>query len=949
MAAISALLLVLSTTCSVRALTRVFRVPEGPSPARIGDIANTDNLTSVAGCAQLSSLRYSLISQEDGHHLLFKVNETTGDFATVVALDRENITACAFLSECPLHVSVAVQSAIGTCFQKVSVVVILIDVNDNAPQFAQPIVRRELYENAPVGSEMSLPLAHDRDANTVFQIHSYSLSPSSSPFSLVYTRLQDGSVSLMLRLSAILDRETTSEYSLHVTAFDGGRPPRSGDVLVIVAVQDINDNAPHFTEDEYQVSVPENSKIGSTVFFLSATDLDFDQNGVIAYDFANPKQEAVTKHFLVDPKAGSITIKGSLENEGGNVFNFSVLVTDGGNPVLSSEARVVISVLDTGNNRPQIIIQLLFSESGSATVSESAVVGRVVALVTARDSDPGDNGKVHCSSKDVNFRLVLHESEYKVVVAMPLDREQIALHKVTIICQDGGTPPLKSSKLLLVKVLDSNDNSPQFLQPQYIMYAQENNNNVPVFIGQVSANDNDAGQNAEISYTIPESMNNTVIIEETSGKVFVNKTLDREHIAQYTIHVVASDHGSPPRTGQSLIILKVNDQNDNSPGFLNVSYAFYIKENVSPDSFVGLFVAKDEDEGINGEVSYYLKIVSETDSFPFRLLPNGSLVSAGSLDYEQKDMYHFEVFASDHGIPTHSASASVTVFVLDENDHRPRITFPTIDNNSVSVSHTAGAGTRIAVIQGHDADTGVNGQLLYSISVNNTSDLFLVDADAGVISLKRTLLSSEITTYELLITVSDRGTPALSAQAVLVVVVSFDDQLSDGYVKIVVAIVCVTLLLAVGVTVVVCFLRHTDKQNIRHGAITRNNFFSQCMNSLKSSRRHLKDAKQRPGIIVLGESNRFSKKTVTFKTNSPKGEKKNGSVKCENCKYQILKKAAGRVCSRCGTEEFNSRQMGESMNRSADVWFTSRHEVSSPGDSLQLENDDCLRHSEITV
>ena len=785
--------------------------------------------------------------------------------------------------------------------------VILVDVNDNAPQFPQPVVHLELYENAPVGSEMSLPLAHDEDANTTYRIHGYSLRPSASPFSLVYTSLQDGSKRLVLRLSTMLDREMTSGYTFDVIAFDGGHPPQSGSVVVTVSVRDINDNVPHFTEDEYQVSIPENSKLGSTVFFLSATDLDFGENGAIKYDFANPKLESVTKHFLVDPKTGSITVQSSLENEGGNVFSFPVSVTDGGNPRLSSEARVVISVLDTGNNRPRIIIQLLFSEGGFATVSESAVVGRVVALVTARDSDPGANGKVRCSSEDVNFRLQRHASEYKVVVAVPLDRELIAVHHVIITCQDGGTPPLKSSKVLSVKILDSNDKNPQFERTQYVMTVDENDNDVPVFIGRVTANDNDAGQNAEVSYSIPNTFSDTFSIHEFLGEVYVNKVIDREQNSQYTIPVVASDHGSPPREGQALIVLKVQDQNDNRPVFSNVSYAFYVKENVPPYSSVGIVTANDDDEGVNGEVSYYMKTLSETETLPFHLLANGSLISAGMLDYEQKDMYSFKVFASDHGDPSLSASTSVTVFVRDENDHRPQITFPEPDNNSVSVSQYAGVGTQIAAVQAHDADSGVNGQLTYSLSAGNASDVFHVDADVGVVSLKRTLLTSQIRTHQVVITVSDRGSPALSAQAVLNVVVRLDEQL-DGYVKIVVAIVCVTLLLVVGVTAVLCFLRYTDRQNVKHGEVTRNNFFSQFVNPLKTDRRPLHDAKQRPGIIVLGDSNRFSNKTVTFKTNSPRNEKKIEFVKCENCKYQVLKKTGGRVCSQCGTEDTISTQ-----------------------------------------
>ncbi|KAK7455358.1 hypothetical protein BaRGS_00039479 [Batillaria attramentaria] len=190
---------------------------------------------------------------------------------------------------------------------------------------------------------------------------------------------------------------------------------------------------------------------------------------------------------------------------GGNTYNFKVVAKDNGVPQLSSESRVVISVLDTRNDRPEINVKPLFSHAGAAVVRESAAIGKVAALLTVTDHDFGRNGIVSCDLDNVHFSLQkLDENEYKIIVAQPLDRERAANHTVVIYCRDGGDPALSTETILRVEVSDSNDNNPVFSSSTYYLSVDENET-IGSKVGRVTATDKDFGENARLIYGMEDN------------------------------------------------------------------------------------------------------------------------------------------------------------------------------------------------------------------------------------------------------------------------------------------------------------------------------------------------------------------------------------------------------------------------------------------------------------
>lgn len=132
--------------------------------------------------------------------------------------------------------------------------------------------------------------------------------------------------------------------------------------------------------------------------------------------------------------------------------------------------------------------------------------------------------------------------------------------------------------------------------------------------------------------------------------------------------------------------------------------------------------ALDLDTGNNARLSYRLR-----GSTAFRISPNtGWIYLAQSLDRESVDRYALTVLATDNGSPAATASASVLVTVLDDNDNTPRFdkefySFELLENLS--------AGTMIGSVSATDPDLGRNSLLRYSIVQANSS--FAVDPDTG--------------------------------------------------------------------------------------------------------------------------------------------------------------------------------------------------------------------------
>lgn len=118
---------------------------------------------------------------------------------------------------------------------------------------------------------------------------------------------------LQLVVSAPLDRESIDQYNGWLVAVDGGDPPKTGKLEIVIKITDSNDNSPKFEKPSYSISVPEDMQIGSVVLNVSATDADEGDNGKVVYSLA--RQPGSEEHFNVDSSTGVVYLIKNLDFE----------------------------------------------------------------------------------------------------------------------------------------------------------------------------------------------------------------------------------------------------------------------------------------------------------------------------------------------------------------------------------------------------------------------------------------------------------------------------------------------------------------------------------------------------------------------------------------------------------------------------------------------------------
>ena len=113
------------------------------------------------------------------------------------------------------------------------------------------------------------------------------------------------------------------------------------------------------------------------------------------------------------------------------------------------------------------------------------------------------------------------------------------------------------------------------------------------------------GLNRKISYSLLNSADGQFSINEFSGIIQLEKPLDRELQAVYTLTLKAVDHGLPRRlTATGTIVLSVLDINDNPPVFEYREYGATVSEDILIGTEVLQVYAASRDIEANAEITY---------------------------------------------------------------------------------------------------------------------------------------------------------------------------------------------------------------------------------------------------------------------------------------------------------------------------------------------------------
>ncbi|KAM5301554.1 protocadherin alpha-12 isoform 8-T8 [Glossophaga mutica] len=381
---------------------------------------------------------------------MFSIHPETGEIRIFGKLDFEEN------NEYEIHVS-AIDKGIPSMAGHCTVLVEVLDRNDNTPEVMVTSLSLRVQEDAQVGTVIALISVSDRDSGANGQV-TCSVTPH-VPFKLVSTFKNYYS----LVLDSALDRESVADYAVVVTARDRGSPPLSTTASVSVEVADVNDNAPTFAQPEYTAFVKENNPPGCHIFTVSARDLDAQENALVSYSLVERRvgERALSSYVSVHAESGKVFALQPLDHEELELLQFQVSARDAGVPPLGSNVTLQVFVLDENDNAPALLPPGAGGGGGAVSqlVSRSVGAGQVVAKVRAVDADSGYNAwlsyelQLAADGARSPFRVGLYTGEISTTRA--LDEADAPRQRLLVLVKDHGEPALAATATVLLSLVDS--------------------------------------------------------------------------------------------------------------------------------------------------------------------------------------------------------------------------------------------------------------------------------------------------------------------------------------------------------------------------------------------------------------------------------------------------------------------------------------------------------------
>ena len=494
-------------------------------------------------------------------------------------------------------------------------------------------------------------------------------------------------------------------------------------------------------DDISTIRFSEETNPGVPIYTVRAFDADLDN--IVKYSIVDGDKDT----FTIDDVSGDISLLHTVDREIRETYRVTVRATDGEH---ESSANLIIVVLDANDNIPSFS-----SQSYSFDVYESAGKGSQIGKVTAVDGDKGDSALITYDliSDWGNEVFSLNPSTGIFTLTSELDYETEEHYRFVVSGSDSGQPRLSSTVTVYINVKDVNDNIPSFTQSLYKADVPEDA--APgSSIMQVEATDLDDENNGDIEYSIIGEAEQYFGVYN-NGTMFSKRSLDRESKSSFSFIVKATDGGlqGGRHSATASVLLTLTDVNDQAPSFTSPPEGF-ILENQPPSTIVMSVTTEDLDEGENADVEYFLS-QSDSNNFVIGRL-DGIIRTTQVLDREERTEYSLAVTAKDHGVPPLSATMTIKINVIDDNDNTPKFE-PKI--YSTTVLENATIGQNILHTTAFDKDEGLNGHIRYTIVSGDKTTDFSIGEYSGVIKVNKKLDFERKNAYQLTIQAEDSGNP----------------------------------------------------------------------------------------------------------------------------------------------------------------------------------------------
>ncbi|CAG0882382.1 unnamed protein product, partial [Cyprideis torosa] len=724
-------------------------VLEGEPPGtRVTQIKATDKDGVYPNNAVRVTYRIVPSPNNDGDKY-FHIDPRTGIITTRQIFDREEKQAYALQIEAIDGARSARPDVRGenrvTKFIRIGVA----DKNDNPPYFDKDVYEAEVDENEDKGHTVLTVIAHDKDESSRIR---YEITKGNVAGAFGVKNMTGA-----IYVVGSLDFETRNRYDLELTASDSRN---ENTTRVIINIKDLNDRPPVFDRILYEAQITEETETDEPFHVLPALDRD--------------------------------------QPDGRPQWRFTVFAQDEGGEGLVGYADVQINLKDINDKAP-------FFPPGQyfGNVTENSTAGMVVMTMTAVDYDDpeeGDNAKLTYS---IDKNVIDDQQMEKPIFAIDpetgvittnvccLDREKTPEYKIDVVAVDGGG--LKGTGEATIRVRDINDMPPRFSKDLWTTEVDETEGNLipdaPILT--VTVNDDDEPQTNKFHYKVLEGgfgadKFTMVRNSDGTGSLKIVQPLDFEDPQQrqgFHFNISVNDRGEDDNntlhTAYARVHVTLRDINDNKPVFENPN----IEKKVAEDAPIGTtfppFRATDPDQAGSSRVTYAIDRSSDRRR-QFTISKDGTVSIQRTLDREETPRHQLKILAIDDGVPPKTATATLTVIVLDINDNAPRFLKdyrPVIPENSLP--------RKIADISATDDDdrSKSNGPPFYfrmdPSAEDRVKESFQVEhnptganGDGMATVHSKTTFDREFQKeYHVPIIISDSGSPSLSGTSTLTVII----------------------------------------------------------------------------------------------------------------------------------------------------------------------------------
>lgn len=322
--------------------TYYFHFPElQPAVTHVGQVTAIDRDKQGPN----SAISYNLLQPSD----LFTVDPATGDVFSKRTLRYKHTHRPSSPENLYSLTVVATDNGKPPMSSRSVVYVSVVDANNNAPRFEHRSYLSPVPENYGVSKRITQLIARD-DAdfgvNAEIDYSLVSMNTNTNTSDLFSIEERSGWVYVHKSLRGIA---VNTEFLLTAIATDRGVPPQKDEVSLTLVISGENQHAPTFAAVSYQVRVPENEPINTTILTVNATDSDSGPNGMVRYKISAGNEG---NEFLVHSITGAITLLERLDYDMVQEYRLNITATDLGFEPRQAVATLTVHISDINDNPP---------------------------------------------------------------------------------------------------------------------------------------------------------------------------------------------------------------------------------------------------------------------------------------------------------------------------------------------------------------------------------------------------------------------------------------------------------------------------------------------------------------------------------------------------------------------------------------------------------------------